>query len=77
VNSEEFIPLVVQYGTESDQPLLGLATTRQLLEELQARGDVDSVVHQMLGSAYMTSIAKKLLHTLPEELLDYRTVDGR
>ena len=45
----------------NDQPLLGLATTRQLLEELQARGDVDSVVHQMTGSAYMTLVAKKLL----------------
>lgn len=66
-------------------PLLGLATTRQCLDELRSRGDTgryfddrgDSLTgdpslyapHQVLAWS-----AKHLLASLPSKILDYRTV---
>jgi hypothetical protein len=58
----------------TDEPLLGLATTRQLLEELEARGECEHV-HPMDGRN-LAIIAKGQLENLPVTMLDYRTVGG-
>lgn len=53
-----------------EEPLLGLATTRQLLEELEVRFEIptrDPVTMQTI---------RRLLQQLPDDVLDYRTVDG-
>jgi hypothetical protein len=57
-----------------DQPLLGLATTRQLLEEIEARGQTERD-YRYWGEV-MARDSKKLLESLPESVLDYRTVKG-
>jgi hypothetical protein len=57
-----------------DRAELGLATTRQLLEEIRARGETE-VYYRELGDA-MAMGAANLLTQLPGSMLDYRTVDG-
>lgn len=59
----------------SEGPLLGLATTRQLLEEIQARGEMEDY-YEDIGNR-MAIGAAHLLDLLPGSMLDYRTVDGR
>lgn len=57
-----------------DKPLLGLATTRQLLQEIKARGELEPRYEE---EGNMLAIgAANLLDTLPGSMLDYRTVDG-
>lgn len=60
-------------------PSLGLATTEQLLHELRARGDVDTLtLEDDIGKRrgeVMAGAAQALLNTLPPEVLAYRTVD--
>jgi hypothetical protein len=61
---------------EPNEPLLGLATTRQLLEELKARGEVSAAIDeypQEMGD--MAIGASNLLNSLPGSMLDYRTAD--
>lgn len=58
----------------SDEPRLGLATTRQLLEELKARG-LAEIRYAREGSD-MAIDAISLLENMPEAVLAYRTVDG-
>ena len=60
-------------GCGHDQPLLGLATTRQLLEELRARGEVTA---PLVYGYHMKLTASAMLDSLPASVLDYRTVDG-
>jgi hypothetical protein len=55
-------------------PNLGLATTRQLLEELKVRGEREPHYRQE-GDA-MAIGAANLLSQLPGSMLDYRTVDS-
>lgn len=57
----------------SDEPLLGLATTRQLLEELRARG---SAHRPGMSGRFMAKEAQSMLDILPEVVLRYRTVDS-
>jgi hypothetical protein len=59
----------------SDEPLLGLATTRQLLEELAARGRCED--HYGNLGMEMEAGALRLIEELPGSMLDYRTVDDR
>jgi hypothetical protein len=58
---------------DADEPLLGLATTRQLLEEIRARGETEPR-YRDLGDS-MAIGAANLLGDLPGSMLDYRTVD--
>lgn len=58
-------------------PHLGLATTRQLLQELEARGELGSSWCQYPATAqYLKVSARVLLREMPDDLLDYRTVDA-
>lgn len=59
-------------------PQLGLATTRELLEEIKTRGEMAAYSP---GGGYpeerdMAIGAASLLNHLPGSVLDYRTVDG-
>ena len=71
---------VHQYGFELPSPRqhqawLGLATTRELLTEIKARGEVSHTIGEYpeeMGS--MAIGAANLLDTLPGSMLDYRTV---
>lgn len=53
------------------QPLLGLATTEELLQELISRGRVESV-HEKAGRAMMRD-CEQILSDLPPEMRSYRT----
>jgi hypothetical protein len=60
-----------------DEPNLGLATTKQLLEELKARGEVSVTIGQEVTEAtIMVVLAGHLLRTLSYPMLHYRTVDS-
>jgi hypothetical protein len=66
----------------SEEPNLGLATTRELLEELRARGDVTAAFEHedggLRGAAHVLGYYTSFLrNSLPDALLDYRTVDSR
>ena len=56
------------------KPNLGCATTRELLEEIKARGEVSHTIgeypEEMGGMAIG---AARLLDTLPGSMLDYKT----
>lgn len=55
-------------------PLLGLATTKQLLEEIKVRGETTASWSQ--EGVDMAIGAANLLDSLPGSLLDYSTVKG-
>lgn len=58
----------------ADRPLLGLATTRELLQEIQARGETEPRYRE---EGDMLAIgAAAILDRLPGSMLDYRTVDS-
>jgi len=57
----------------ADDPLLGLATTRQLLDEIRARGEAES--YYVTEGTAMGAGAAQLMETLPGSMLEYRTVD--
>lgn len=61
-------------GNEDFEPHLAAATTRELLEELRARGEVgrDGPFKTWL----LAEVALSLLGHYPPALLDYRTVDA-
>lgn len=59
--------------SDQEQPLLGLATTRQLLDEIRVRGELAEYPEE--GNA-MAIGAANLIDTLPGSMLDYRTVDS-
>lgn len=61
--------------TDQAAALLGLATTRELLDEIRVRGAVEPE-YVTLGREMAVS-ASNMLATLPDAMLEYRTVDGR
>jgi hypothetical protein len=52
---------------------LGLATTRELLQEIKARGETEN--YYLIEGADMAIGAANLLSQLPGSMLDYRTVE--
>jgi hypothetical protein len=58
-----------EYVRPGEAPL-GLATTRQMLEELAARFEISTPDEMARRSV------ERLLERLPDEDLDYRTVSG-
>lgn len=54
-------------------PMLGLATTRELLEEIRARGECEPRYEEE-GHALAIGAAR-LLDELPGSMLSYRTAD--
>jgi hypothetical protein len=59
---------------------LGLATTRELLEELRVRGEVASTVQggeRGPQGALLYAMVNVTLRQLGKETLDYRTVDDK
>lgn len=59
------------------EPLLGLATTRQLLEEIKTRGEISAMIGDYPTEMGDMAIgAANLLDILPRSMLDYRTVDA-
>jgi O-acetyl-ADP-ribose deacetylase (regulator of RNase III) len=54
---------------------LGLATTREILSELEARGELEYLAAPSLGAGVLNVSAKFLLDILHDDILDYRTVD--
>ena len=86
----EALPERLLYPTADDfnrlkddlnKPNLGLATTRELLVELLARGEADIVTYrgQDRGAdgAVLSGAASAVSKTLSAEALDYRTVDSQ
>jgi hypothetical protein len=62
----------------NDKPQLGLATTRELLLEIKARGEISAAVGEYpIEMGDMAIGAANLLDTLPGSMLDYRTVDAK
>jgi hypothetical protein len=59
---------------EMEEPLLGLATTRELLLEIKARGECEQYYREE-GDALAIGAAD-LIDWLPGSMLDYRTVDS-
>jgi hypothetical protein len=68
--------LLRQLRGQREKPLLGLATTRQLLTEIKARGEVEATVgrYETEGSE-MAIGAASLMDKLPGSMLSYRTAD--
>ena len=64
------------------RPLLGLATTREMFEEVKARGEVAGAIAEGMAGGHshaardMAMVAGDMLEELPAELLDYRTTDA-
>lgn len=62
---------------EDCKPNLGCATTRELLSELYARGQVSSIIGEFpVHMAHLETYSRTFLNLLPDEVLDYRTVDS-
>lgn len=61
-----------------ERPLLGLATTRVLLNELKCRGEISAIAEDDIeiakAAGHLMLEAEDLLMRLPPKLLDYRTV---
>lgn len=58
---------------ECTEPHLGLATTRELLDEIRARGETETYYTE-LGNDIATGV-KELMDRMPGSMLEYRTVD--
>ncbi len=54
------------------EPMLGCATTEEMLQELDARGRMSG--DEEFGHELSTG-ARRLLNILPTKMLEYRTVD--
>jgi hypothetical protein len=65
----------MQHGLAATAPSLGLATTKQLLDEIKARGETE-VYYRDLGND-MAIAAAALVEKLPGSMLGYRTFHGR
>ncbi len=57
-----------------DRALLGLATTRELLTEIKARGECE--FRDWKEGAVVAALASGMLDMLPDRMLDYSTVNG-
>lgn len=61
-------------GLIDNEPLLGLATTRELLEELRARGTIVlTSTSSNEGASYLHYYAVKALEDVPDDVLNYAT----
>lgn len=58
----------------TEKPNLAMATTRELLDEIIARGEIESYYIE-LGND-MANGAANLIQSLPGSMLDYRSVDA-
>lgn len=65
---------LIQGAPAPEDPLLGLATTRQLLEELDVRGRLEGYYNGL--GLELSAGAQIMLEKLPGSMLGYRTVDG-
>lgn len=59
---------------EQEQALLGLATTRELLQEIKVRAATGM---DMDNGSIMYKAAHDLLEDMPEKILEYRTVGSK
>lgn len=59
----------------AEGPLLGLATTAQLIEEIAVRMEITQHPRTMLGDGF-GSLCRDMLRNFLPEVLDYRTVDS-
>jgi hypothetical protein len=57
------------------EPHLGLATTRQLLEELRARANTHGIL-KTKAEQRAWNFAQDILESAPQDFLNYRTVDS-
>lgn len=79
------LPPRLQHPTAADfnslrrhlnEPQLGLATTRQILQELSARGRIGKLDQKnFISHSHLEADTDHLLEILAPEVLDYRTVD--
>jgi len=53
-------------------PNLGCATTRELLQEIKARGEISYAGDRPEDGTKMIMVAEVLLDELPQSILDYR-----
>jgi hypothetical protein len=60
-------------GIECNDAHLGLASTRELLQEIAARGGTEPAYRE--EGLSMAAGADNLMDILPGSMLDYRTVD--
>lgn len=71
---------IVERIYQEQEANIGLATTRQLLEELQVRGDMNAVgaagTKQGVKGALLADMASVLLRVLSKRDLGYSTVEG-
>jgi hypothetical protein len=58
----------------TQQAMLGLATTRDLLLELKARGETEQY-YEALGHELAIG-AQSMIDNMPGSMLDYRTVES-
>lgn len=59
------------------EPNLGCATTRELLLELKARGEISATIGEYPEEMNSMAIgAANLIDMLPGSMLDYRTIDN-
>lgn len=69
-----------QDGEFGDRPLLGLATTRELLHELEVRAMVGRLDPAWVGFGdelrWLERFAARAQELMPAPVLEYRTVDG-
>lgn len=56
-----------------DEPLLGLATTRQLLEEVATRMEI---TQNSTNGREIARLCRGAIENLAKSILDYRTVDN-
>jgi hypothetical protein len=66
-------------GLLDNEPLLGLATTRELLEELKSRGEVglEGTGPTCEEERKLGAIGEVMLREIPEEVLNYATAKKR
>jgi hypothetical protein len=59
------------------EPKLGCATTKELLEEIATRFEINQFIGEAEASAELLRLRiRHSLEDLPEELLNYRTADS-
>lgn len=70
-------PMPVNLAPYPEEPLLGLATTKQLLEELICRMEItaDGTFEELVNAMVCGSLCRTALDKLSPTILAYRTVD--
>jgi hypothetical protein len=65
------------YTSKKEEPKLGLATTRELLNEIAVRIEIDiQIKESSLASRYLREVCMLAMNELEERTLNYRTVDS-